>query len=252
MAMKNSNNNDLNILIVEDEELYRLKLEAFILELGHTIVASIDNSEEAIELINQEKPDMVIMDININGKLDGIQVAEKFNHTHTIFLFITSFNERKKYERAKQTAFIGYLVKPFDLLTLQSTIEYSQVKKTNLPEEETTTKFTSKKEEKNSILIKHNTQLYKVFYSNILYIEAKGKFSIVNTIEKTLVSNTSLSKFVTKLPQHSFIQIHKSYIVNINQITKVISKNNELFIGDNVLPIGRVYKEKFLKHFDIF
>lgn len=250
MALKK--NNHLRILIVEDEELYRLKLEAFILELGYNLVASTDNSEDAVELILKEKPDIAIMDIKINGQLNGIQVAQKLSYTQTVFLFITSLAERKKYEDAKKTAFIGFLVKPFDQLTLQSSIEYSQIKKQNiLADKIQDTRFYNN-EGKDSILIKHNTQLYKIFYSNILYIEAKGKLSIIHTNDKTLVSNTSLSNFISKLPIDNFIQIHKSYIVNLSRITKIISKNNELFIEEKILPIGRVYKEKFLKRFDIF
>jgi len=192
------------------------------------------------------------MDININGEMNGIEVAEKLKNTPSIFLFITSLKDREKYEQAKQTASIGFLIKPFDLLTLQSTIEFSLLKKEQIEKKPnvTITEIIDKK--RNSIFIKHNAQLYKIQLGDISYIEAKGKLSFVFTDSKKLISSTSLSKFLRGLPEKDFIQIHKSYILNSNYITKVISKNNEVYIGEKVFPIGRVYKEKFLKQFDIF
>lgn len=245
-------NQTLSILIVEDEELFCLQLEAFILDLGYNLIGTTDNSEDAIKLIRKKRPDIVIMDIKINGKYDGIEVANKLSDTQTKFLFVTSFNERAEYERAKQTSFIGYIIKPFDQLTLKSIIEYSIQQKQEYITEKKKNYELKEAETKNSILVKHNGHLYKVIYQDILFIEAKGKLSVIHTKEKNLISNTSLSKFISKLPSKEFVQIHKSYLVNINQITKLISKNNELFIGDKILPIGRVYKESFLKKFDIF
>jgi len=103
-----------------------------------------------------------------------------------------------------------------------------------------------------SILIKHNRQLYSVLLSEILYIEAKGKLSILHTMDKNLVSNTTLSKFEETLSQSTLFRIHKSYIINTTHLQKIILKDNEVFINDTPLPLGRSYKESFLERFNIF
>ena len=242
----------IKVLIVEDEELYRLKLEAFVLELGYELAASTDNSEEAIKIIINDCPDVVIMDININGKLNGIEVARKLRHMRASFLFITSLKEKKLYQKAKQTSYIGYLIKPFDEVTLQSTIEYALSKqKSEVVSQGDVKKWTAGLVAGNSVFIKHNSQLFKVFISDIIYLEAKGKLSLIHTKEKNLISNTSLSKLLFALPQSVFMRIHKSYVVNSNHIHKLILKNNEILINGVSLPIGRVYKDVVLKRFDI-
>ena len=235
---------EIRILIVQDEDIHRLNLETFILELGYKLLTSTNNSEDAIRTINHEKPDIVILDVEITGHLNGIELAEKFRHSSTKFLFLTSTTERSKYDEAKETAFIGYIVKPFNQLTLQSIIEFSIEKALKVDS-------IDKQKGQDNLLIKHNAQLFKTHFDKILYIEAKGKLCIIYTENKTLISNTTLSKLKLKLPSNTFSQIHKSYIINLTQITKIVSKNNEIFIEQNVLPIGRIYKEQFLNQFHI-
>lgn len=243
----------LKVLIVEDEELYRLKLDAFILELGYEVIATTDNSEEAIKIIINSEPDIVIMDININGKLNGIEIANKLQQTNTSFLFITSLKDKELYQQARQTSCIGYLIKPFNELTLQSAIEYAiRIQKDKTISQKDFKEWTSDLVIKDRILIKHNCQLYKVLISDIIYIEAKGKLSLLHTKQKNLISNTSLTKLLNALPLNAFIRVHKSFVVNTKYINKIILKNNAIFIGETPLPIGRAYKDAFLNRFDVF
>lgn len=243
----------IKILIVEDEELYRLELEAFVLELGYELVGSTDNSEEATQLIINEQPDVVIMDININGKLSGIEVAEKLQDVKTSFLFITSLKEKELYPKIKQASYIDYLIKPFDEITLQRAIEIVLNKQINnriLQSElqEWVSDFISE----DHVLIKHNSQLFRFSLSDIVYIEAKGKLSIFHTKERSLISNSPFSKLTSALPSKQFIRIHKSFIINIEHINKIILTANEIYLAEQILPIGRVYKESILKQFSIF
>jgi len=90
-----------------------------------------------------------------------------------------------------------------------------------------------------------------IVLSDIFYIEAKGKLTVIHTKEKNLVSNTSLVKFVSELPQKSFVRIHKSYVINTKYFHKAILKDNEIFVNEEILPIGRAYKEKFFDRFKI-
>lgn len=245
--------NSIKILIVEDEEMYRLKLEAFMLELGYETITPTDNSEEAIDLILTEHPDLIIMDININGELNGIEVAQRIKPMNIPVLFITSEQEKDVYLKAKSTFHVGYLVKPFNEVTLQSAIEYALIQQqSNTSEEESFKGWEDDLVRQDSVLIKHNNHLYKVYLNNILFIQAKGKLSVIHSSEKKFISNSSLSKLYTNLPSKQFIRIHKSYIVNVEHIDKIILKNHELIIGEQSLPIGRVYKEAVLKRFNVF
>lgn len=251
--MSEKDSSPIKIVIVEDEELYRLQLEAFVLELGCTLVGSTDNSEEAIKIIIDEQPEVVIMDININGKLNGIEVAEKLKHIKSSFLFITSLKEKEFYQKAKQTSYIGYLVKPFDEVTLQSAIELAlsnnpNIDATQIYLEDSPPDFCIN----DSILVKHNNQLFKILTADITHIESKGKFSLVHTKERKLISNTTLAKLSKALSSKGFIRIHKSYVANVKHVQKVILKDNKIYVSGHTLPIGRVYKDGILGLFDIF
>ena len=244
--------NSIRILIVEDEEMYRLKLEAFMLELGYDTISPTDNSEEAIDLILTEYPDLVIMDININGKLNGIEVAQRVKPLNIPILFITSEQEKDVYLKAKTAFHVGYLVKPFNEVTLQSAIEYALIRQQdNTSKEDDFKGWEDDLVNQDSVLIKHNNHLYKVYLEQITFIQAKGKLSVIHSSEKTFISNSSLSKLFTSLPSKQFVRVHKSYIVNVTHIDKIILKNHELIIGEQSLPIGRVYKEAVLKRFNV-
>ena len=112
-------------------------------------------------MILNYKPDIVIMDINIDGKLSGIEVAKKLKQLKTTFLFITSMKDKEFYEKAKQTTYIGYLIKPFDEVSLQSAIELELTRRQDKSlSEDTFKEWVADFVIEDSILIKHNTQLY--------------------------------------------------------------------------------------------
>ncbi|MFH1198309.1 MAG: PAS domain S-box protein [bacterium] len=113
-----------NIFIVEDELIVSMEIQQRLNILGYDIAGTASSGEEAIEKITAIKPDLVLMDIMLKGKLDGIQVAEIIlNEVDVPIIFLTAFSEENTIQRAKSIQPYGYIIKPFDERELYTNIE---------------------------------------------------------------------------------------------------------------------------------
>ena len=115
---------DIRVLIVEDEPLIAEDIAQGLEKNEFLVSAVVYSKEDAIEQLNINLPDMVLLDINLSGELSGIEIAEKINTQYNIpFIFITSYSDKQTLEKAKFTEPSGYIVKPFNEASLYSTIE---------------------------------------------------------------------------------------------------------------------------------
>lgn len=112
------------IFIVEDEKIIAEDLKRMLERLGYTVVGSAASGEEAIKKMEQTKPHLVLMDIHIQGPLDGIDVAEHVCAQLDIpVIYLTAYADDITVDRAKGTLASGYILKPFEERGLKTTIE---------------------------------------------------------------------------------------------------------------------------------
>ena len=112
------------ILIVEDEIIIALDLKIRLEQLGHEILSIAFNGKDAVKLTGETIPDLVLMDIQLNGEMDGIEVAEQIHNLYNIpFIYLTGSYDNSLMERAKQTNPIGFITKPFDETEIQNLIQ---------------------------------------------------------------------------------------------------------------------------------
>ena len=118
------------ILIVEDEVITAKVLENLLTSLGYTVVARVKTGETAIKTAGQYRPDFVLMDIVLEGTMDGIEAAAEIRKRFGIpVIYLTAFSDNETISRAKETDPYGYLVKPFVKETIHSTIQIAAAKK---------------------------------------------------------------------------------------------------------------------------
>jgi PAS domain S-box-containing protein len=116
--------NTSNIIVVEDEILVADELKLRIENFGHSVPHVLASGEKAIEAIKECTPDLVIMDIMLKGKLDGIQTAEIIHHKYNIpVIYLTAYSDKKTLDRANVTTPYGYIVKPSNEKDLFNAIE---------------------------------------------------------------------------------------------------------------------------------
>jgi PAS domain S-box-containing protein len=117
------------ILIVEDEPVLAKTLSRSLNNLGYEAVGTTISGEDGIRMAEQSRPDLVLMDINLAGEMDGIEAAERIRNRFDIpVIYLTGFAEKDVLERAKLTEPYGYLGKPVTMLELRSTIEMALYK----------------------------------------------------------------------------------------------------------------------------
>ena len=117
-------NNPARILVVEDESIVAFNLQQRLSKLGYDVPAIAVSGQESFDLVEQTLPDLVLMDIHIQGDMDGIDVAARLRETHAIpVIYLTAYSEDSTLERARKTRPYGYLLKPFSERELHATIQ---------------------------------------------------------------------------------------------------------------------------------
>src|SRR6187402_3159022 len=114
----------VRILIVEDELIIAEDVRNMLTKMNYEIVGNAMDYDEALSILNDNKPDLILLDVNLNGRKDGIDLAVTINDTCKVpFIYTTSYSDSATIERAKVTNPINYLVKPFKEEQLFTAIE---------------------------------------------------------------------------------------------------------------------------------
>jgi len=115
---------DPRVLVVEDETLIAEELRERLSRLGFSVIAAVGSAEEGIAIATSERPDLVLMDIRLQGEKDGVQAAEEIRRQVDVpIVYVTAYSDRLTVDRAKSTDHDGFILKPFHAHELQSTIE---------------------------------------------------------------------------------------------------------------------------------
>lgn len=241
----------INVLIVEDEIIIAEDIASYLETLGYNVIGTVDNGTEALQKIKTLIPDLILLDININGPIDGVQVAAIIKQDYKIpFVFLTAFTDKETIDRVKQTDPYGYIVKPFEEKDLAVTIELAlyKFKKDKEKQELPIRSENSTQEDRRSedyLFVKDKTKLVKLRIEEICWIEAYDNYCFIKTSsEKQLVGYT-LKELEQLITSKDLIRVHRSYIVHIHKIDMI--ENNTLYIENTPIPIGKSYKEDFMK-----
>lgn len=127
---------DIRILIVEDEPIIAEDIASLVEKNDFMVSAIVYTKANALQELDTNLPDLVLLDINLNGEMDGLLIAKIINEQFNIpFIFITSYSDKSTLEKAKYTEPSGYLVKPFNEAGLYSVLEialYNHAQKNKL------------------------------------------------------------------------------------------------------------------------
>ena len=123
-AAANPLNTGARVMVVEDEAVVALHLRQELLKLGYTVAGVATAGEQALKMVEEVFPDVVLMDIHIQGELDGIETAKRIpRYLHIPVIYLTAYSEDTTLKRAGDTYPYGYLIKPFLDRELHATIK---------------------------------------------------------------------------------------------------------------------------------
>ncbi len=239
----------LQILLLEDtpedsESILSLLSEDYAITLAETL-------NKAIKTLASSYFDFAILDISINGKLDGIEFAKHVqNSMNPIpFLFLTSMQSKTVFDEAKLTMPFTYLLKPFNVIELRYSIELAIEKHF---QETNTLRSNVPILTPNYLLIKSQSKICKVVHDTIEYIEVEENYSTLYTADKKYVVKKSLAKIKDLLSGKSFEQIHRKFVINFDKIKEINLVENTIYLDSGFqVAISERYKKQFTSKYNI-
>lgn len=115
-----------SVLIVEDEAIIAMGLQYSLEAMGYEILGITGSAETAFEMMHEQKPDLVLMDIHLSGEIDGLTCAERLRaRWDSALIFLTAFSDTKTVERAKRLRPLAYLTKPVDDTALRIALAHA-------------------------------------------------------------------------------------------------------------------------------
>lgn len=210
----------IKVLLVEDEPGIRLVMRKIIQrQEGFEIVGECDHMTEAIKLFSKFKPDVVFLDVEINGG-SGIECAKIVADIDPKAKIIFATAHTEYMSNAFEVYAFDYLVKPFDIERMNQTLRRIKV----LYEEEDhqeRDKIIRYEKGLDKLLVKGKESMSFVDMKDIVLVQREDKRTVIYTTHNQFSTSASLTEIQDKLDNNQFIRSHKSYIINLSQITKI-------------------------------
>ncbi|WP_167342811.1 LytR/AlgR family response regulator transcription factor [Nonlabens sp. SY33080] len=235
----------MKCIIIDDEATARLIIENYCSDIkGLQIIEQFSNAIDAMKYLNQHTVDLIFLDIhmpNFNG-MDFIQTIK--NPPNVI---LTTSDSNFAIEAFEYECIVGYLIKPIDL------------NKFNKAVQKAVTQFKSKKVENQKadvslneddiLYVNIDRRLIKIDMPSIYLVEAKGDYIMIKTETKNYIVHSTLKKIEEKLPDHTFLKVHRSYIINVQKIIDI--EDNCVLIKKDIVPVSRSNRPILMKRLNL-
>jgi DNA-binding LytR/AlgR family response regulator len=228
----------LSCIIIDDEPLARKGLVEYIQDVDFLELAGeFDNPLKAMELLTRQKIDLIFLDIQM-PKITGLDFLKNLSNPPFV-IFTTA------YPQYAVTGFelnaVDYLLKPFSFDRFWKAV----MKVNSLAGSSKQPADTPGAATEDHIFIKSDNRLVKIFYDDILFVEALQNYVAIHTSSKKYITYLTIKSVEDNLPANLFLKIHKSYIVSLARIDSI--EGNEIRVGQHSLPISRTSKEEVME-----
>lgn len=208
------------VLIVEDDFISGNMLKEMVESLGHKVIDIVPNAEKALILVKNTEPDLVFMDINLSGEMNGLYLTELLSGYYNIYVvFVTIHAAPKTIAYAKRFG-SGYIIKPFTLSDIETTLN-------QLPDKKLMVQY---EKNKDVMHIKVDNSILFINYIDIIFIESQAHYMIIHTKDKEYTVRNSLKNILSLDENDIFVQVHRSFVVNQEYIEELINENYSYYI----------------------
>lgn len=219
-------NKPYKILIAEDDVLISESLKMILEDLGYEVCDIVSSFLDARSALEKYCPDLAILDINMNGRAQGIEIAAHMAERYTTpFIFLTSYADEKTIDAATQYSPAAYLVKPFNSNTIYSTVKLALA--------------SSAKRAAETITIKEGHSQVIIPVNELRYIQADDVYIQLHTVTKKYLVRMGIKSFLNDYPLREFVQTHRSYVVNKKFVTAL--RSSHVVLDALEIPISRTY-----------
>jgi DNA-binding LytR/AlgR family response regulator len=233
-------------LVIDDEPLARDLVKSHIAKLDDLeIIAECSDAMKAMNELRNHNIDLMFMDIEM-PQITGIEFLKTLKNPPKVII-TTAFREYAL--EGFELDVVDYLLKPITFERfLKSVNKYYQVTQEEQQTDAAFTNLTNHSKE-SFIYVKENKKVIKVHLDEILYIEGLSEYVQIYTTNKKIITKTSMTNMVEKLPDSGFMRIHKSFIVALDKIEAYTSHSIE--VPGKELPIGRSYKSMVIENLQV-
>lgn len=222
-------------VIIDDNKIARMMLSELLKQMGNIeIINEFESATEALPELKKKEVDLLFLDVEMPG-MSGIELLKILpNRPLTILI-----SAQPSYAvEAFELNVVDFLVKPFTLQrvvqAVERAVELLAVKNSSLSQVE-----------KDYIFIKDGKVIRKVFLNAILWIEAKGDYMRIVTLDEKFIIHATLRSLEEKLPGTGFLRIHRSYIIAISKIDFI--EDGIAHVQGRQIPVSDSYKSELLK-----
>jgi len=228
----------MKALLIDDEPLARSVVREYLASFPEIEIAGECNDGfEGVKMIQETNPDLLFLDIQM-PKINGFEMLELVDQKPAI-IFTTAFDEYAI--KAFEANAVDYLLKPFSKERFDSAVKKFLDRKSSVSTQASTEKLleaTSQNPPQNSrVVVKTGNKIKIIPVHTIHFLEAADDYVMVMTEEGAFLKNKTMSFFEQNLDAHIFVRTHRSYIVNVQQITRIDPYEKENHIA--ILKSGR-------------
>jgi len=222
----------IRCIVIDDESIARTAIAGYVRKIDALeLLGVFKNALEANDFLQQNEVDLLFLDIEM-PQLSGIQFLRIYNKDIAV-IFTTAYS--KFAMESFDFNVIDYLLKPisFDrfLQGVNKAVRYFSNE--------------NSRSENNFLFIKEGTTLRKIIVSDINYIEAMQNYIRINLTNSSVMALMTLKEFMSQLPEKNFVQVHRSFVVNILKIEKI--EEEKIWFGEKSIPISKRSKASFKK-----
>lgn len=229
------------VLIVDDEPLATEIVKEYLAEYPQfEIIKVCHDGFEGLKALQTSKPDLMFLDVQM-PKLNGFELLELVEDSPAV-IFTTAFDQYAL--KAFDTHAVDYLLKPFSKARFAKSIEkFLQLEQTVALREMLESEERTHQEAAQRVVLKVKNEIKIIPVPEIKYLEANDDYVNIFTKEGKFLKNKTLSYFEKSLPPDSFVRVHRSYMVNISEITKIESYEKEGYLlklkGGESVPVSK-------------
>ncbi len=231
----------IRCVIIEDQPPAQRILQKYVGDMGNLeLKGTFSDGIQALDFIKSNPVDLLFLDIHL-PKLSGIDFLNILdNKPHVILTTAFSDYALESYEYNV----VDYLLKPFSFERFVKAVSKIPVRKERDPTGTTSGESVGMREE---IFVKSGYEHLKINIADIVYIKSDADYTELVTADKKYLSSEPLRYWMENLDPKRFVRSHKSFVINTAKIEKVMG--NQIYMTDQIkAPIGRAYKESFMKH----
>lgn len=235
----------MKCIIIDDEAMARAIIAQRISNFPEmTILEEFSNALQAIKYLNQNKVEVVFLDIHMPD-FTGFDFIQTIKNPPKVILVTSDKNfaiEAFEYE-----CIVDYLVKPISEERFEKAVQ--KLKAAKVPSQSNTSKEEMPSDTGKEFYVNIDRRLIKIEFDTVTVVEAKGDYILIKTENKNYTVHSTLKKIEDKLPNNLFLKVHRSFIINTKKIIDI--EDNSVLIAKDVIPVSRANRPELMKRLNL-